>query len=287
MINITFLTSHNLEMFRPFIPTDLSEWLFLGPPIMLGAVSDEAACGFLLMVCIGDQAEIRTLTVAEGYDRDDVMEALVSFSGDHLEAFGIRSLSAVYEGDEDQVVSMDRAYLAHGFSLRLERCYRFRIRIRDVLASDMARRLANNRVGLSSEGLKPLKDVPGRYLNVIPNPMQVIAFEWCDPNLSYAYIEDRQVTGLLLVRKVHEHLYSLEDLYTVRINPMAVVSLVGAVMHAAATAVKERRIDASSELIFQMTEERGVELPEKLLHILPESSPRYHIAELVPQPYEV
>ncbi len=282
MIEITFITKKNLEMYKPFIPVDVSEWLFLGQPIMLGAVSGNVACGFLMLFMIGDRAEVRSLTVADGFDRDAVMEALVGFVADHLGEFGIRSVSAAYEGEEDVVVSMDRAYLAHDFSIRLERCYRFRITIKDVLASDMAVRLVKNRANLSSTNIKPLCEIPKRYLNMIPNAMQVAFFEKCDQNLSHVFLEDGQIAGLLLVRRKDEQLFSLEDLYTVRINPMVVMALVGAVMQAAVKAVKERKMDASAELVFQMTEDRGTEMPEKLLHILPDSESWYHIAELLP-----
>ncbi len=282
MIEVTFITKKNQEMYKQFIPSDVTEWFFLGRPFMIGAVSDETACGLLMMQIVGDTAEICKLTVADGFDRDAVMEALVGFVAEHPEEFGIRSVSATYEGEEHVVLSMDRAYLNHGFSLRLEHCYHFRISVRDVLASDMARRLAQIRESLISPNAKPLRDIPKRYLQAIPNAKQAVSFDVCDQDLSYAYVESEQLMGILLIRRKDAHIISLEDLYTVRINPTVVMMLVGAVMKAAAKAVKEKRLDPSDELIFQMTSDRGTEMPKKMLHILPDSEPWYHIAELLP-----
>ncbi len=281
MIEITFISKTNLPFFEPFIPEDAADWRFLGRSIMLGAIMDGVACGFTMLVISDDMAEIRGLKVASGYDREAVIDALVGFITDHMNEFGVSYISSSYVGDDADIIAIDRVFISRGYSLSVEACRSYRLTLKDLMGSEMAARVAANKNSMKLDKVKTVQDIPRKTFRQLPAYMQTVLLDKCDPHLSRAYIENGEIKGLVLVCRKSDKWYKIEDLYTIRPNPMVVMSLFSSTILETVAMIKGRKIDAASELTFQMTEERSTDVPERLLNITSESVSWYHIAEMV------
>jgi len=275
---ITTVGEQNIRWFLDMIPTKKDEYvLWQDDYIILGAISDNTACGVLIAGIENGCAQIMWIYVAEDYRKNGIASALVKTMYEIVEKNDFRSCICSYDST-DYGYFLDRIFLNLGVEIETIKSYNYSFSIGELIERPRYIAGVNKyKLQVGQNYYVPLEKVPNFIVNKSRIYKEYQSYNY-HPKLSSVAIKNKEIVGYLFIRENRLGNYYVEMLEIFEKNPAHTLGLMFASCKALDDMIKNGEINLDAQFSFQNTGEKGLGFAKRVFLVAPNETLWFHVA---------
>lgn len=277
MVEFTRITKENIEWFKGMLPEETgSERALQRRTLMLGAVSDGAACGIIVVGYEKEMAELRWIYVSPEFRNQGIGKGLLDEIETEKKTVKIRQTMAIYPSDDNGEI-MDRLLYSCGYTVNAVKTKNYYLSYRQLISLPVFKQMAEAKKN-SRYHYQVLEEAPS-YILKNQELSHGFITEAC-MKYSVVCFDDTHVVGYMMVNEKSETEHELSYL-KIHGNKSSIVlsGLFGCYAENVVKKMKGRKLSPDTGLSFQVLDKKMEDFVTKVLGLEPDESVWFHIAK--------